>query len=90
MTKKVLTGGGGGGGGAIKIATWNINSVRLRLDLARAFVKRRRPDILCLQETKCPDEDFPEKSFREMGFRDVMFRGAESLSRRGDRQPPAA
>ncbi len=80
MTKKALTGGGsgGGGGGAIKIATWNINSVRLRLDLARAFVKRRRPDILCLQETKCPDEDFPEKSFREMGFRDVMFRGQKA------------
>ena len=37
----------------LKIATWNINSVRLRIDLVAKFLKSTRPDVLCLQETKC-------------------------------------
>jgi len=43
------------------IATWNINSVRLRIDLVAKFIRAVRPDILCLQETKCPDDAFPLK-----------------------------
>ena len=53
---------------SLRIATWNINSVRLRIDLVRHFIESYRPDVLCLQETKCPDDRFPAKAFRELGF----------------------
>ena len=43
-----------------RLATWNINSVRLRLDLIERLVKAEQPDILCLQEIKCVDVTFPE------------------------------
>ena len=42
----------------LKITTWNINSVRLRIDLVAKFLKSARPDVLCLQETKCPTTPF--------------------------------
>ena len=45
----------------ISIATWNINSVRLRIDLVAKLIKQVRPDVLCLQETKCIDDAFPLK-----------------------------
>ncbi len=57
------------------IATWNINSVRLRIELVERFLKENAPDILCLQETKCPDAQFPEKAFRQFGYEHVAFRG---------------
>lgn len=52
----------------LKVTTWNINSVRLRIELVVDFIKRTRPDILCLQETKCPDDAFPLKRFRRLGY----------------------
>jgi exodeoxyribonuclease-3 len=45
----------------LKVTTWNINSVRLRIDLVAKFIKATRPDVICLQETKCPDDQFPLK-----------------------------
>ncbi len=52
---------------ALTIATWNINSVRLRAELVAEFLKREAPDILCLQETKSPVEKMlPEKSERNL------------------------
>ena len=48
----------------LTLTTWNINSVRLRIDLVAKFLKAQRPDVLCLQETKCPDDDFPLKRCR--------------------------
>ena len=42
----------------ITVTTWNINSVRLRINLVAKFIKAVRPDVLCLQETKCPDDRF--------------------------------
>ena len=59
----------------IKLTTWNINSVRLRIDLVAKFVKAARPDILCLQETKCPDDKFPLKRFKRLGFENVALTG---------------
>ena len=44
---------------SLTIATWNINSVRLRIANVERYLKMRKPDVLCLQETKCPDEFFP-------------------------------
>src|SRR5437016_3868791 len=52
----------------IKITTWNINSVRFRIDLVAKFLKALRPDVLCLQETKCPDDRFPHKRFARLGY----------------------
>ncbi len=47
------------------LATWNINSVRLRIELVGAFLDEHQPDVLCLQEIKCPEQQFPYKAFHE-------------------------
>src|SRR6185437_10672271 len=52
---------------AITIATWNINSVRLRVEVVKKFLRVADPDVLCLQETKTPDEHFPREAFAEAG-----------------------
>jgi exodeoxyribonuclease-3 len=52
----------------LKLATWNINSVRLRAGLVTDFLKTHAPDVLCLQETKVPDPLFPAEPFRELGY----------------------
>jgi exodeoxyribonuclease-3 len=59
----------------VSIATWNINSVRLRIDLVRRFLAEHAPDVLCLQETKCPDANFPFAAFRDAGYRHVEIHG---------------
>jgi exodeoxyribonuclease-3 len=59
----------------IKLATWNINSVRLRMPLVEKFVKEHAPDILCLQETKCRDAEFPRSDFHRLGFEHVAIKG---------------
>jgi len=59
----------------LTVSTWNINSVRLRIDLLAKFVKAVRPDILCLQETKCPDDRFPLKRLRRLGYGHVALNG---------------
>src|ERR1700710_1341930 len=57
------------------LTTWNINSVRLRIDIVAKFLKSVRPDVLCLQETKCPDDKFPMKRFRRLGYEHVALNG---------------
>ncbi len=59
----------------LTLTTWNINSVRLRIDLVAKFIKAVRPDILCLQETKCPDDKFPLKRFKRLGYEAVALNG---------------
>lgn len=59
----------------LTIATWNINSVRLRLPLIQAFAQAEKPDIIALQETKCPEAAFPAKAFRDMGFPHLAIAG---------------
>ena len=59
----------------LKITTWNINSVRLRIDLIAKFLKAARPDVLCLQETKCPDDAFPLKRFQRLGYTHAAING---------------
>ncbi|MBV9953867.1 MAG: exodeoxyribonuclease III [Pseudolabrys sp.] len=59
----------------LKLTTWNINSVRLRIDLVAKFIKAMRPDVLCLQETKCPDDAFPHKRFRRLGYEHISLNG---------------
>src|SRR6185436_497738 len=52
----------------MKIATWNINGVRARLDTAVAWLKEATPDILCFQEIKCEDAAFPREVFEDLGY----------------------
>ncbi len=52
----------------MKLITWNINSVRLRLPLLTRLLKTEHPDIICLQETKCPDELFPHAFLNDLGY----------------------
>lgn len=59
----------------LKITTWNVNSVRFRLDLVARFIKAARPDVLCLQETKCPNDKFPLKRFRRLGYEHAALNG---------------
>jgi len=57
------------------LTTWNINSVRLRIDLVATFLKEQQPDVLCLQETKCPDDAFPLKRFKQLGYEHIALNG---------------
>ncbi len=52
----------------VKIATWNINSVRLRMPIVERYLKEEAPDILCLQEIKTIEESFPHKAFDALGY----------------------
>lgn len=65
---------------ALTLATWNINSVRLRLDLVRRLIAEAQPDILCLQETKSPDEAFPRAAFESLGYRDMLVHGMKGYN----------
>mgnify|MGYP001488287821 CR=1 FL=1 len=58
-----------------KIATWNINSVRLRIGLVERFLGEHQPDMICLQETKTPDDAFPRKAFKALGYEHLAIRG---------------
>jgi exodeoxyribonuclease-3 len=57
------------------IATWNINSVRLRIGLVARYLQEHRPDVLCLQETKCPDAEFPRGEFHRLGYEHIAING---------------
>jgi exodeoxyribonuclease III len=59
----------------LTVTTWNINSVRLRINSVARFIKASRPDVLCLQETKCPDDRFPLKRFKRLGYEHVALNG---------------
>ena len=59
----------------IGIATWNVNSVRLRLPLIGQFAETCRPHVLCLQEIKCPDGKFPSSAIRGMGYEHIAVNG---------------
>jgi exodeoxyribonuclease-3 len=58
----------------VKIATWNVNSLRVRLEHVRDWLQREQADVLALQETKTKDEDFPVEAFSELGYQ-VSFSG---------------
>ncbi len=64
----------------ITIATWNINSLRLRQNLLHQLMDGLKPDIICLQETKVPDELFPEAIAGAIGFSHVLKRGMKGYN----------
>ena len=63
----------------LALATWNINSVRLRIDRVVAFLKREKPDVLCLQEIKCLDDQFPRKAFEAAGYKHIHLSGQKGM-----------
>lgn len=63
----------------LKIATWNVNSLRVRLPHLLDWLEKHQPDIVALQETKTPDEDFPVSPLSEAGYR-VIFSGQKAYN----------
>jgi exodeoxyribonuclease-3 len=57
------------------VATWNINSVRLRIEIVEKFLKSHAPDVLCLQETKCPQGQFPSSTLKDLGYTHIAEHG---------------
>jgi exodeoxyribonuclease-3 len=71
----------------MKIATWNVNSIKVRLDAALAWLKEAKPDVVALQEIKCVDENFPAEPFEALGYNCAVhgqktYNGVALLSRR--------
>jgi exodeoxyribonuclease-3 len=71
----------------MKIATWNVNSIKARLEPALAWIKQAEPDVLCLQEIKTVDEGFPREAFEALGYNCAVhgqktYNGVAILSRR--------
>ena len=64
----------------LSVATWNINSVRLRIDLVLRFLNEQAPDVLCLQETKCPNDVFPHAAFEKAGYRHRVISGIKGYN----------
>ena len=59
----------------LRLCTWNVNSVRLRAGQAARFVREQAPDVLCLQEIKCQEGEFPAQAFAEMGLPHLKIAG---------------
>ncbi len=64
----------------MRVTTWNINSVRIRLDQVKKLVAELDPDVLCLQETKVPDELFPHKAFEALGYKHRTVHGMKGYN----------
>ena len=79
----------------VSIATWNINSVRLRIDQVVRLLEQERPDVLCLQEIKCREEQFPHAPFEALGYTHRVvhgqkgYHGVATVSRVPMRRSPA-
>jgi len=64
----------------MKIITWNINSLRLRIENVKRLLQLENPDILCLQETKVQDGDFPTSPLKSIGYNHLYFHGQKSYN----------
>jgi exodeoxyribonuclease III len=64
----------------LTVATWNINSVRLRAELVCRLLREEGPDVLCLQETKAPVEKLPLETFRALGYEHALARGEKGYN----------
>ncbi|MFO8132462.1 MAG: exodeoxyribonuclease III [Thermoplasmatota archaeon] len=63
----------------LSVATWNVNSIRARMDLLLEWLRGYEPDVVCLQETKVRDEEFPVDVFDELGYT-VTFKGQKAYN----------
>jgi len=71
----------------MKIATWNVNSIKARMEPALAWLKDANPDVVCLQEIKTVDEGFPREAFEALGYNCAVhgqktYNGVAILSKR--------
>jgi len=64
----------------LRLITWNINSVRIRVDNVCRLLAEAQPDILCLQETKTPDELFPREPFAALGYEHIHMHGMKGYN----------
>lgn len=64
----------------MRLATWNINSVRLRINQLLRLVDEAQPDVICLQETKCPDEFFPHEPLEAAGYKYRSIHGMKAYN----------
>ncbi len=64
----------------LRIATWNVNSLRQRLDHLARFTAEVAPDVICLQETKVTDEEFPQDAVREIGYPHLLIHGQKGMA----------
>jgi exodeoxyribonuclease III len=64
----------------LRLVTWNINSIRLRIDNIRRLIGEWAPDVLCLQETKTPDELFPREAVEALGYRHLLVHGMKGYN----------
>ena len=76
----------------MRIATWNVNSLKARLERVEEWLEYARPDVLCLQETKLADKNFPALAFSALGYESVHFgynqwNGVAILSKVGIEDP---
>ena len=65
----------------MRIATWNVNSVRQRIELLVTWLKECQPDVVCLQEIKCVDEAFPREAIEALGYNVVKIGRASCRER---------
>jgi exodeoxyribonuclease-3 len=65
---------------SVRLVTWNINSIRLRVDNVRRLITEWSPEVLCLQETKTPDHFFPREAFETLGYRHVLTNGMKGYN----------
>jgi exodeoxyribonuclease-3 len=71
----------------MKIATWNVNSIRIRVEAAVQWLNEAQPDVVCLQELKCTDDQFPKEPFEALGYNCAVhgqktYNGVAILSKR--------
>lgn len=64
----------------MRLATWNVNSVRLRVDLVARLMAQEGPDVLCLQEIKAEAKDFPFEALRSLGFAHIHLRSMKGYN----------
>ncbi|HZB91198.1 MAG TPA: exodeoxyribonuclease III [Stellaceae bacterium] len=64
----------------MRLVTWNINSVRLRIENVCRFIAEQQPDLLCLQETKAHDDVFPREAFAALGYRHQLVHGMKGYN----------
>lgn len=72
----------------MRLVTWNVNSLNARMDRVEEWISALQPDVLCLQETKLGNDDFPHKTFNDMGYESAhhgqgQWNGVAILSRVG-------
>lgn len=64
----------------MRLATWNINSIRLRIGLLKRLIEEQSPDVICLQETKVVDDLFPADAVKALGYPHIAFHGMKGYN----------